>query len=139
MFIRVHPWSKNKQNTMKGELLYHDETYKIIGAAMEVLNTLGHGFYEKPYENALAVELKLRDIECQQQRKFPILYKGQFVGEFIPHIIALKKIVVDAKIVDSIGNSEKGQMLNYLKVTGYRLGLIINFKHPRLEHQRILL
>ena len=123
---------------MKDELLYQDETYEIIGAAMEVLNTLGHGFHEKPYENALAVELKMRGIDCEQQRKFPILYKKRLVGEFIPDIIVLNKIVIDTKTVDSIGNSEAGQMLNYLKVTGFRLGLIINFRHAKLEHRRIL-
>ena len=120
-------------------LIYKEETYEIIGAAMEVLNTLGRGFHEKPYENALAIELKMRGIECSQQRKFPILYKGRTVGEFIPDIIVLDKIVIDTKTVDSIGNSEKGQMINYLKVTGLRLGLVINFKYAKLEHQRVLL
>ena len=124
---------------MKSELLYQHETYEIIGAAMEVLNTLGHGFHEKPYENALAVELKMRGIDCAPQRKSPILYKQRLVCEFIPDIIAFKKIIIDTNTVESIGNSEKGQMLNYLKVTGYRLGLVINFKHSKLEHQRILL
>ena len=124
---------------MSDDLLYREDSYEIIGAAMEVLNSLGHGFHEKPYENALAIELRLRGIECEQQRKFPILYKGRFVGEFIPDIIVLDKIVIDTKTVDTIGNSETGQMINYLKVSGCRVGLIINFKHPKLEHKRIVL
>lgn len=124
---------------MSSELLHQSDTYEIIGASMEVLNTMGHGFHEKPYENALAVELGLRGIKCEQQRKFPILYKSRLVGEFIPDIVAFERIVVDAKTVDSIGNSEKGQMLNYLKVTGLKVGLIINFRHATLEHLRVVL
>ena len=105
---------------------------------MEVLNTIGHGFHEKPYENGLVVEFKLRHIPCAQQKLFNITYKSQKIGEFIPDIIVFDKIIIDAKIIDKITDFEIGQMMNYLKITNFKLGYIINFKHPKLEWKRII-
>lgn len=121
------------------ELISPNDTHQIIGCAMEVLNSLGHGLVEKPYENALVVEFGLRGIPFDQQRRFDILYKGIPVGEFIPDLIALGRIVVDTKVIDRITDHELGQMMNYLRVTGLRVGLILNFKHPRLEWKRVVL
>jgi len=106
---------------------------------MEVINSLGHGLLEKPYENALVVEFNLQNIQFQQQPRFPVIYKSVQVGEYIPDIIVFDKIIVDTKTIDRIGNSEKGQMINYLKITGLKVGLIINFKHPELQWERIIL
>jgi GxxExxY protein len=114
-------------------------TFAIIGAAMEVLNGLGAGVHEKPYENALVVEFGLRGIAVDQQRKHRLLYKGVQVGEFIPDLIAGDAVVVDAKVIERITDVERGQMLNYLRITGLRVGLIINFKRPKLEWERIIL
>jgi GxxExxY protein len=120
-------------------LLFKDESFRIVGCAMEVHNTLGPGLNEKPYENALAVEFKLTGIDFLQQQPYPVVYKGHVVGECIPDLIAYGKIVVEAKTIDSIGNSERGQMMNYLKITQHRLGIIINFRHPKLEWERLVL
>ena len=120
-------------------LLYKDESFRIMGCAMEVHNTLGPGLSEKPYENALAIEFKLADIKFHQQQPFPVIYKGQVVGECIPDLIAFGGIVVEAKTIASIGDSERGQMMNYLKITGHKLGIIINFRHSKLEWDRIVL
>lgn len=116
-----------------------EETHAIIGCAFEVLNELGHGLHEKLYENALVVEFKRRAIAFDQQRRFEVLYKGEPVGEFIPDLIAFGKVVVDTKTIDSITEHERGQMLNYLKITGHKVGLILNFKHARLEYERVAL
>lgn len=105
---------------------------------MEVLNEIGHGFHEKPYENALVVEFRLRGILCQQQVQFDILYKNIKVGEYVPDLITHEKIVVDAKVIEAITDRELGQMLNYLKITGLRLGYILNFKNPKLEWKRVV-
>jgi GxxExxY protein len=70
------------------QLILKDEVYVIVGAAIEVLNGIGHGLIEKPYENALVVEFKLRDIRLHQQARFPVHYKGVQVGEFVPDLIA---------------------------------------------------
>ena len=120
------------------DLLHKDESFKIIGCAMEVHNTLGPGLSEKPYENALAIELRIAEIDFLQQRPFPVIYKGHVVGECIPDLIAFGIIVIEAKTVASIGDSERGQMMNYLKITGHRLGIIINFRHPKLEWERVV-
>jgi len=119
--------------------LYKEETHQVIGCAFEVLNTLGHGLLEKPYENALVVEFGLKQIPCQQQARFSVIYKSVPVGEYIPDLIVFDKIIVDAKVIEKIGNNEKAQIINYLKITGLRVGLILNFKHAKLEWDRIIL
>ena len=113
--------------------------YQIVGAALEVSNGLGHGLYEKPYENALVVEFNLRGIPYKQQPNYPILYKGYEVGLFIPDLIAFERVVVDAKVIECITDIERGQILNYLKITKLHVGVILNFKHARLEWERLVL
>ncbi len=114
-------------------------TYQIIGCAMEIMNELGHGFHEKPYENAMVRELSLRKISFHQQPRYEIGYKGAVVGEYIPDLVVAGRVVVDAKVVERISDHERGQMLNYLKVTKHRVGLIINFRRARLEWERVVL
>jgi GxxExxY protein len=89
-------------HTNTGELLAKEEVFQIVGCAIEVLNALGHGLVEKPYENALAVEFRLRNIAFRQQALFDVLYKGQKVGRFIPDLIAFDAAVVDTKVIDRI-------------------------------------
>src|SRR5438093_4747329 len=126
-------------NTKAEELLLKDEVFQIVGCAIEVLNTLGHGLVEKPYENALVVEFLLRKIPFRQQPPFDVVYKGQKIGLFIPDLIAFDSLVVDTKVIDQITDHERGLMLNYLRITGLRVGVILTFKHPKLEWQRIAL
>ena len=114
-------------------------TYEIIGSAMEVLNELGHGLNEKPYENALVVEFGLRKISTAQQRRFDVFYKGVPVGEFVPDLIARETVIVDTKVIEKIGDIERGQMINYLRITKLHVGLILNFKRPTLEWERVVL
>lgn len=125
-------------NADEREPLFKEESQQIVGSAMEVLNEIGHGFHEKPYENALVIEFRLRGIECLQQKPFEILYKNEKVGDYIPDLIAYEKIVVDAKVIEKITDREIGQMMNYLKVTGLRLGYILNFNQARLEWKRVI-
>jgi len=125
-------------NTDKDELMYEAESRQIVGCAMEVLNELGHGFHEKPYENALVIEFRLRGIPYEQQKQFDILYKQERVGDYIPDLLVFNTIVVDTKVIESISDREVGQMMNYLKITGFRLGLILNFKKPKLEWRRVV-
>jgi len=121
------------------ELLFKEEVFKVVGCAMEVLNTLGHGLLEKPYENALVVEFQLRGIPYKQQPRFPVIYKSVSVGEYVPDLIVFDSIIIDTKVIQSIGNNEKAQMINYLKITGLRVGVLLNFKYSKLEYQRIVL
>lgn len=121
------------------KLLFKEEVFQIVGAAIEVLNHIGHGFHEKPYENALVIEFGLRNIPYQQQRSFELTYKGRRVGEFIPDLIVFNAIVVDTKTIDRITDIERGQMLNYLRITKLRVGVVLNFNNPKLEWERIVL
>ena len=123
----------------KTPLLLKDEVYQIVGSAMEVLNGIGHGLHEKPYENALVVEFGLRKIFFKQQPNYPVIYKGQAVGLFIPDLIAYGSVIVDTKVIERITDIERGKMLNYLKITKLRVGVILNFRHPTLEWERIVL
>jgi GxxExxY protein len=122
-----------------GTILYKKEVFQVVGCAIEVLNTSGHGILEKPYENALVVEFHLREIPFRQQPSFNIDYKGTRVGLFIPDLIAFDTVVVDTKVIDRISDHERGLMLNYLRITKLRVGLILNFKKPKLEWERIIL
>ena len=126
-------------HTNDDELLFKEEVFRIVGCAIEVLNTLGHGLVEKPYENALVVEFGLQGIPFQQQPSSDIIYKGHKVGLFIPDLIAFNAVVVDAKVIDRITDHERGLMLNYLRTTNLRAGVILNFKRSKLEWERIVL
>jgi len=121
------------------KLLLKDEVFQLVGCAMEVLNGIGHGLHEKIYENALVVEFKLRGIAFEQQRRFDVLYKNVLVGEFIPDLITHGAIVADTKVIERITDHERGQMINYLRITKLRVGVILNFKHAKLEWERIVL
>jgi len=113
--------------------------FKLLGCAIEVLNTLGHGLLEKPYENALAVEFGLRNIPFRQQPLFDVRYKEHKIGLFIPDLIAFDGVVVDSKVIERITDHERGLMLNYLRSTKLRIGVIVNFKRAKLEWERIVL
>ncbi len=125
--------------TLSKDILLKDEVYAIVGCAIEVLNFLGHGFHEKPYENALTVEFKLRKIPHLQQPTIDISYKDHKVGNYVPDLIVYDSVIVDTKVIECISDRERGQMINYLKITRLRVGVIFNFSNPILEWERIVL
>jgi GxxExxY protein len=120
------------------EILFKKEIYAIVGAALEVLRELGHGIHEKPYERALAVEFRLRNLPYEQQTPFDIFYKKVTVGRFTPDLVVLGKIIVDTKVIAKITDHERGQMLNYLKITRLPVGVILNFRYAKLEWERLV-
>ena len=122
----------------ESQLEFEKETSDVISCAFEVINILGHGLLEKPYENSLCIEFTLRGIPWQQQPRYDVIYKQNKVGEYIPDLIVHNRVVVDTKVIDRITDHEVGQMLNYLKITGHPVGLIINFKRARLEWKRVI-
>jgi GxxExxY protein len=123
----------------ESKLLLKAETEKIIGFAFEILNDIGHGLNERIYENSLTVLFKLNNIAFDQQRSFRVFFRGVEVGEFIPDLIVFGLVIVDTKVIDRIADRERGQMLNYLRITKLRVGLILNFKNARLEFERVVL
>lgn len=125
---------------VNSEHLSKDEPiYKIIGCAITVLNAVGNGLREKTYERALMVEFRHEGIEYENQKAFPVMYRGELVDEFIPDLIADGNVVVDTKTVDAINNEHIGQMLNYLKITDHETGVLLNFKHGRLQWRKVTL
>jgi GxxExxY protein len=129
----------NKHESMRTDIIFKEDVYQIISCAFEVINEMGHGLHEKPYELALVVEFGLRNIPCLQQPQYEIGYKGHSVGKFIPDLIVFEKIVIDTKTINHITDHERGQMINYLRITKHPVGLILNFKHSKLEWERIVL
>ena len=124
---------------LESQILFKDEVYQTVGCAIEILNTIGHGFFEKIYENALITEFDLKKIPYLQQSRFSIVYKGKTLGEYIPDILVFDKIIIEIKTIDKITSQERGQVLNYLKVTGLKVGVIFNFKNAKLEWERVVL
>lgn len=120
------------------ELIHNELVYKIIGFAMEFHKTLGV-FLESVYENAIIFKMRLQHIIFQSQKKYPVNYKGKVIKDFICDLIVENKIVVELKAIKQLGDIERAQIINYLKVTGHQLGLIINFGEKSLNYKRIIL
>ena len=111
---------------------------KLIGAVYEVSNVLGAGFLEKVYERALVRELASVGLQAEAQLRFPVLYKGQCVGEYLGDIIVEHEIVVELKCVESFTKEHIAQCINYLKATNLQLALLINFQKPKVEWKRVV-
>lgn len=125
--------------TDERKLVHEELTYRLIGFAMQVHTTLGHGFLEKVYENALMVLLRNNGIQAEQQAPTPVLFEGEKVGDYYADILVENKVVLELKAADSIAGPHRAQLLNYLKATGFRVGIIFNFGGRKLEHERLVL
>jgi GxxExxY protein len=114
-------------------------TYLINGAIFEVNRQLGAGFLEKVYEKALLVELLDRDLKAENQVPIKVNYKGREVGEYYADIVVENQVILEIKAIESLQKIHEAQLLNYLKATGYKIGLLVNFKHPKAEVKRFVL
>lgn len=121
------------------EILFKEESYKIIGACFEVYNQKGYGFTEPVYQECLQLELALQNIPFVAQSELQLEYKGaQLHQVFKPDFICYGKIIVEIKAVERLINAFRAQTLNYLNATGFELALLINFgQHPKLEYERL--
>lgn len=122
------------------ELLLKDEVYAIVGAAMEVHSVLGHGFLEAVYQEALQIELAQRGIPYRPQCPVAITYKRQVLDKnYVADLICYEKIIVELKSIDKLTEREEAQLLNYLRATGLRVGILINFGSTgKLEWKRMV-
>ena len=122
------------------DLLHKDEVYAIIGAAMDVYNDLGPGFLENVYQEAMEIELESRDIPANAIQQLHIKYKGKDLKKsYVADLICYEKIIVELKAMDKLTLREEGQVINYLKATGLKVGVLINFGHyPSLEWKRLV-
>lgn len=125
---------------MQNDLLYKEEVFEIIGAAIEVHKELGPGFLEAVYQEALEIELGSRNIPFQAQKCVEIFYKNRTLNkEYIADFICYDKIIVEIKALEKLSGKEEAQILNYLKATRLRVGLLINFgSHGKLEWKRFI-
>ena len=118
-------------------LRYEQETYQIIGAAMKVHSILGPGFTEKVYQEALAIEFAERGIPFEREKEIHAVYKGIVLGgTFIPDYICYDKIIVEIKAVKDLDDVHRSQAINYAKIAGYSLSLLINFGEESLVKER---
>ena len=116
----------------------NDITYTINGAVYEVNKVLGAGFLEKVYEKALLVELRQRGLKTESQTPITVRYKDEVVGEYFADIVVEGQVILELKAVEQLQKIHEAQLLNYLKATEYKIGLLINFTHPKAEIKRFV-
>ena len=121
------------------DLIEKELTYKIRGAVFEVSRQLGSGFLEKVYEKALMIELEYNGLVCENQFPIAVKYKSQSIGDYFADIIVENKIILEIKAQENIRPEHKAQLLNYLKATEMKIGLLINFTHPKAQIERFVL
>ena len=111
---------------------------KIIGCSYKIANSLGSGFLEKVYENAMVIELKKQELIVEQQKSLQVFYEKKIVGEYFCDLFVENEIIVELKTAKIISDVHTAQLLNYLKACKKRVGLIINFANPKVEIKRVL-
>lgn len=121
------------------EVIYKDESYKIIGCCLEVYNVLGKGFLEVIYKDALGIEFQLNNIPYSREKNFEVIYKGiPTKRKYNADFIVYDKIILEVKAFKSISNDNLLQTMNYLKVTGFKLGLLVNFGENSFNSKRVV-
>jgi GxxExxY protein len=120
------------------DLMHSELTRAVIGAAMEVHSNLGPGFLESVYEAALAIELNLRNVPYERQKAIPVMYKGERAKDFFCDFLVDSKVMVELKAIQIMTEVEEAQVLNYLKVTGLQVGLLVNFGQRSLKYKRLI-
>ena len=125
---------------MSTEILFKEECYRIVGACFEVYREKGCGFHEPVYQECMEIELRLQGILFVPQKPLSLEYKGTPLRtKYEPDLICFDKIVVELKAVTELADEHRAQVQNYLKATGFQLGLLVNFGHyPKLEWERIV-
>lgn len=126
------------KKTMEEKIIHKDLSYKIVGLAIQVRKELGFGFLEKVYENALMVLLEENGIRAEQQVPIKVNFHGRVIGNYIADILVEDSIILELKTIDRITKYEIAQTLNYLKATGLKLALILNFGKEGLSHERLI-
>ena len=122
-------------------IVYADESYAIIGACFEVYREKGNGFVEPVYQECVEIEMTIQVMEFVSQKSLALTYKNHILKQtYIPDLICFDKIIVELKAVRELTDEHRAQVINYLKATGFKLGLLINFGHsPGLQHERFVL
>jgi GxxExxY protein len=122
-----------------GDIIYKDESYRIIGACFEVYTEKGCGFLEAVYQECLELEFQMQGLRFEAKKPLSLTYKGRPLSQnYVPDFICDGKIILELKAVSALADEHRAQVLNYLNGTGFKLGLLVNFGHyPKLEWERI--
>jgi GxxExxY protein len=120
------------------KLLEEELTEKILAAAFTVQNVLGSGFLEKVYENAMALQLQRMGLQVEQQKSIQVRYDGVVVGDYVADLVIEGRVIVEFKASSQLDPVHEAQLLNYLKATGVRVGLLLNFGRPKLQYRRLV-
>ena len=123
------------------DIIYREESYKILGACFEVYKEMGCGFLESVYQECLEIEFGLQGLSFESQAQLSLKYKGnELKKKYIPDFALFNKIVLEIKAVKEVTDEHRSQVYNYLRATGYRLGLLVNFgHHPGVQYERIVI
>lgn len=121
------------------EKILNDQSYAVIGACMAVHRELGTGFLEAVYQEALVVEFGLRDIPFVREKKLSVFYKGEVLDKgYFADFICFDEIIIELKALSTLDSAHEAQLINYLRATNQKLGLLINFGQPSLQQKRVL-
>jgi GxxExxY protein len=121
------------------ELIHGELAKEIVGAAFDVHNILGYGFLEKVYERALLVELVKRGLKAESQAAITVKYKEAIVGDYVADIVVEEKVILELKAEETYNKQHEAQLLNYLKATGLKLGILTNFGRSKCEFKRLVM
>ncbi len=122
------------------KLVFRDESYAIVGSCFEVYKEKGNGFLESVYQECLQKEMSWRGVSFSEKPRLQVYYKGHALNQWYePDFLCYERIILEIKAIKKVTDEHRAQLINYLKATGLRLGLLVNFGHyPKIEHERLL-
>lgn len=130
----------DSSNVQPGEEYLHQELTKdVLASAFRVHNSIGCGLLEKVYGNAMSWDLKLNNRRVVEEKEFKVVYREKEVGAYFGDLVVDEKVIVEVKAVEKLNNVHRAQLLNYLRISGMRVGLLLNFANPKLEYERIII
>ena len=119
------------------DLPYHELTRSILGCCFEVMKELGPGFFEKVYKNALLLAMREKGLQVETERPFEVIFRKKVIGRYNADLVVDKKVIVELKCCDNLIHEHQAQVFNYLRVSRLSIGLLVNFRHRKLEYQRL--
>jgi GxxExxY protein len=131
--------SENSKIGSGEEYLHQELTKDILASAFRVHNSLGCGLLERVYGKAMSWDLKLNNRQVVEEKEFKVVYREKEVGAYYGDLVVDERVIVEVKSVEKLDNVHRAQLLNYLRISGMRVGLLLNFANPKLEYERIIL
>ena len=118
-------------------LPHHELTRAILGCCFEVMNELGPGFLERLYKNALLLAMREKNLQVETEKPFEVVFRNKVIGRYNADLVVEKKVIVELKCCESLVREHQAQVFNYLRVSGLPIGVLVNFRHRKLEYQRL--